>query len=627
MRTLKKQAVILCFLMYSFHAASQNLYNLKDGRNTGNYCEACIQTINQKPKEVLFGIDIHQNGDVYFSITDRVWFEKIFTNANGITVDIISKDRYACNEQPINKELFKGFVFPPVVKSEFNSRIKYVGNNQIQMKIGTLPKQIQGKEVEGNLVILNGNLVCFYSNFVNITRSAWELLPMGLFTDTISNTFSELEVNEENSFTYSKTIQQVVSFQKNKTGYGEAELRPLFDSIANGGYLVRRIEVRAYSSVEGPLDINKKLMNGRGNSIIQALKKNNVQAIATNIITAENWLEFLNDIKNTQHKYLASLTKEEIKKKLTDVKLLQDIEPILRQHRKAVITLYLDKKTDFHSTLNSNLENDFSQAVKAKRINTARQLLKEAVQRIEDNRLPDDYINRLEVPAEKEFIDILSDKEVYKYNLKQTSEFEALEMFRELQNIDKNNRAINYNICVLSLYEWKFGGGNDKEKLLSDIRHLSSEEINEILVKRILINYYILLSEDYYNARNYAAKDETLYEIKELYKEVTLKDEEIYSLCKYFALYSRFDWADELVIPRVGSLDVNEDLLFYFINLSFYQPVRYKTDFFKAALLNAININPERYCNFFKPNHNGGTSFQLLEEELFKQLYCESCSK
>lgn len=626
MKKLSRVIGIWILLWYCFPISAQNAFNLKDGRQVGAYCEACIQIIKEKPKEALFGVDIHQNGEVYISMTDLAWFEKLLSVANGLTVDVVSKDQYACSTPKEANGLFKGYVLPPLAKRDFKKNMRQIGGNHVQLLIGTLPKNLVGKELEGNLVALNGDFVCHYTRFINIARAGWELLPMGLYTDTLSKINPYDEGNETAFFTFSKRVQQVVSFQKSKTGYNQADIQPLFDSLEINNFIIKRVDIRAYSSVEGPLEINKKLMLGRGNAMIQALKKYTPSLSNTKIITAENWVDFLDDVKNTKFSYLSGLPKPEVKQKLTDVKLLQELEPILAKHRKAIVTVYLQKKTSFSVQSNAGLDADLREAISAKKIVRARQVLKEVMQRIEDNRLPDDYFNQIEIPMEKEFVDVVSDREVYKYLLKQTSEYAALEIFRELQKLDPNSRTINYNVCALSIFEWKFGGDEiDKKKLLADIQRLKPQGINESLVKRMLINYHILICEDYLNAGNYVAKDEALFEIRDLYQDVLLTDEEVYSLGKYFTLYSRFDWAEELIIPRVSNLDVNEDLLFYFINLSFYHPQRYTNELFKTALLNAVNLNPERYCNFFKPNSKGGASFQLLSVEVFKQLYCENC--
>ncbi|HSZ25391.1 MAG TPA: hypothetical protein VK766_06735, partial [Cytophagaceae bacterium] len=72
-------------------------------------------------------------------------------------------------------------------------------------------------------------------------------------------------------------------------------------------------------------------------------------------------------------------------------------------------------------------------------------------------------------------------------------------------------------------------------------------------------------------------------------------------------------------------IDVEEDLLFYYINLTIAQPKVTATKSYRAIMLNAINLNRERFCAIFKPFGKGGISFQLLDSEYLKKTYCENC--
>src|SRR6185503_4327749 len=101
----------------------------------------------------------------------------------------------------------------------------------------------------------------------------------------------------------------------------------------------------------------------------------------------------------------------------------------LAGHRKAVITVYLDSKTTAATIGDDELITAFNQAIADKNIQEARVIQKEVVNRIADNKLPAEYIKRLEVPESREYISVLNDREIYRYLLQTTSEFEALEGF------------------------------------------------------------------------------------------------------------------------------------------------------------------------------------------------------
>jgi len=76
----------------------------------------------------------------------------------------------------------------------------------------------------------------------------------------------------------------------------------------------------------------------------------------------------------------------------------------------------------------------------------------------------------------------------------------------------------------------------------------------------------------------------------------------------------------------MDKVDVSEDLVFYYVNLGFYHPMEYDEDYFRNAILNAINLNPKRFCKFFMPIDKGGASMQLAEYEDLKKIFCENCS-
>ena len=175
---------------------------------------------------------------------------------------------------------------------------------------------------------------------------------------------------------------------------------------------------------------------------------------------------------------------------------------------------------------------------------------------------------------------------------------------------------------------WQYGGDSaSPQLLLPEINKLTAQGIPELLVSRLKINYYILKSEDQLRNYQYAAKDSSLQEIRNLYSNITPSDDEIYSLAKYYSFYSHREWAEEIIEPRIADVNVSEDLVFYYLNLLFFQPGRYGSEEFNKATLNAINLDKRRYCNFFKPMDKGGASMQLLEDEGIRSSYCSECSQ
>src|SRR6202000_618280 len=85
--------------------------------------------------------------------------------------------------------------------------------------------------------------------------------------------------------------------------------------------------------------------------------------------------------------------------------------------------------------------------------------------------------------------------------------------------------------------------------LLGDINQLPGHGIAPALVKRMLVNYYILRSEWQMLHADYAGKDKSLAQIHQIYGEMSWDDEEIYSLAKYYTFYAQPHWAEKIIAP------------------------------------------------------------------------------
>jgi hypothetical protein len=627
--TLFSRIVFINILVsFSFMSTAQTRYN--DARET-TQCASCKAVIRDMPKEVLYGIHINLNGDVYFSMTDRNWFDKLFNNDSyGIAIDIISKTRYNCSiDISSNYNIPKGTVLPAVYRKQLLAGDNQLEPNGINVKVGKVPPSLLGKELEGNLIILNGTAICYYTNFVDIDRSVWELLPMGFYTDSLINeSRNRSDTLDQEFFTYQRKIQIEIPFARGSSTFEANYLKKYLDSINLVSTTIKKVEIRAYSSVEGPEMVNKSLMAKRAESFINALKRYEPTLKRVKVLTAENWLDFYNDVKTTKFDKLTGKSKTDIKKQLADPSILVELEPILAKHRKVIAVLYVEGKTEAYFKSDSSLVKNINESIKSKQIRKAEMLLKELSNRIADNRLPVEAFEKIEVPRTKEYTPLLNDREVYKHLLKATDETEALENLIQIRQLDSTNGKLNYNICVLQFFMWRFDNDSAARKIIPRyIEKLVKQGIPDILVKRMKINYYILKSEDQLNDLNYSGKDSSVAEIRRTYENLHLSDEDIYSLAKYYSFYSHSEWAEEIILPRISDINVTEDLVFYYLNLLFYHPYSFGSTEFNTAALNAINLNRTRFCNFFRSVDKGGASMQLLEHGELKKIYCTECNK
>ena len=126
--------------------------------------------------------------------------------------------------------------------------------------------------------------------------------------------------------------------------------------------------------------------------------------------------------------------------------------------------------------------------------------------------------------------------------------------------------------------------------------------------------------------RDYANKDKSVTYIKNNYKNFPLSDYDYLSLAQFFSYYTNIDMAVELLENKAKSIEIDEDLLFFYLNLTLINTELTQDSDYRTIMLNAINMNKARFCKLFNAVEKGGVTFQLLENEYLKEAYCENCN-
>jgi len=185
---------------------------------------------------------------------------------------------------------------------------------------------------------------------------------------------------------------------------------------------------------------------------------------------------------------------------------------------------------------------------------------------------------------------------------------------------------VKYNITALKIRLWRYKTIEiDDSALKRQIQSLQNYGIPSILISRMLVNYHIVKAENLMRQRDYKNKDVSVKYIHQNYKDIPLSDYDYLSLAQFFSYYANTDLAVELLENKSRSIDIDEDLLFYYINLSIINKQLTKEADYRTILLNAINMNKTRFCQLFNPIETGGVTFQLLEDNYLRNVYCESC--
>ena len=579
------------------------------------------------PAEVQMGVSITETHDVYFIITDPVWFAKLFRTAtDGIAIDLVSKDQYVCggtNKTEISWAS-KGTLLEPMYLPKLKANGLTLPNGYYAVKVGTLPPNLWGEDLEANVLIIQNYNLCQYKTFYQLPTFGWGLLDMGLYLNKLVFKSDKDSSKTLYQRVFQKEFKFIVPFQKGKYEYSAADVKPIFDSINLNEYDIKSITIRAYSSIEGPKNVNIDLQEKRAQSIVTALQGYQKSTIKMDIHASENWVEFLQDVKTTKYAAFATLTKDEIKAKLTDKTIAADLEPILKKHRKAILYIELDKKNPYLNTDSEQLVKQFNTSITEKNLQRAMEIQTVLYDRLRSE-AAENYANKMEIPKKLEFNVLLNNKGLFSFLVDMDAEA-ALKQFQELSKLFPTEGRFRYNICVLKFQLWLEGTLTTKpDDFKIEIYSLNKYGIPSTLINRMLVNFYIIRGDQYMQVKDYLNKDKCLTSIQSIYKNLTMTDADMVSLAQYFSYYAKYDWATALLKTKINNIDVDEELLFYYINLTVSDPAYTDKPEYRSIMLNAININQKRYCAAFNSITKGGITFYLLDDAYLKKTYCENC--
>lgn len=622
----------LFFILISLQSIfAQNYFDIQfpnSSTNINQVCQGCYQAFANKPKEVGFSIKKDDNNTLYFEINDIKWFKELFKNeGDGLAVDVVSKERYGCSEVLIDVGQIRGELLKPVYANALNKTIKSTENNMYRVRVGSVPEELKNQELEYNILFLNNKNLCQYYTIFNLEAYQWELLDMGMYLDSLTyKTKLNTSLNEDSYTLKYKTLTFKIPFEKNKSNYLPEDIQPVYDSLRLTDFNIKKINIRAYSSVEGNIDRNIELQNKRAASIVNALQSFQKPTIATEVFSSENWVEFLNDVSNTKHSELKNLNKNEIKAKINGP-LANELESILQNHRKAVITLELEKKDKYNSLTAIELLQTFNSAIATNDLEQAKELQNSIFEKLKNKEIDPTFLNKMEIPKQDKFVPFFNKNSAIKYLMNEQMLLIVNNELEQLEKLAPKDGKVKYNLAVSHLKIWKYNAQPViKENLKKEILALKNYGIEPTLITRMLVNYNIIDAENFMRKQDYSNKDKAVEFIYQNYKKAELSDFDFLSLAQFLSYYSNREKAVEILQDKVKTIDVNENLLFYYLNLTLVNKELTQSDDYRAIMLNAININQSRYCRLFNANGKGGVTFQLLEDDFLRDTYCENCN-
>jgi len=618
--------IVITFISLS-NLTAQNTYDIRFSQNTNTdaNCGYFNAYFKNTPKEIGYSI-LREGNKLYFQVTDKNWGINLFKKSgDGIAIDVVSKTRYKC-DSIIEDSQIRGTILQPVYAKQLVRGFKPTLGDRFKTFVGTVPADLQDEELEFNILFLNNKVLCRYQRIYNLESYPWDLLDMGIYLDSLVYKSKKITNVDDKFVTKYKKLKFVIPFQKNKSEYLPEDIKPVYDSLKLTDFNIKKINIKAYSSIEGSLERNLELQQLRAQSIAKSMQSFQKPDIETEISSAENWVEFLNDITKSDYKNLKKLSKKEIKQKVVG-SVSDNLEIYLKNHRKAVITLDLEKKDKYKEMSTAVLISTFNTLIAEENINEALAVQNSLFEKIKEENSPD-KLGQLVVPKQLKFVPVLNKNSIIKFDMNLSYAKIVFDELKMLEILSPKNKKVKYNLVVTRFVIWRNNWENvDEKNFKKQIIDLKKYGIDTDLIDRMLVNFHIVKAENNMRARQYDAKDASLDFIIDTYENFNLADYDYLSLAQFLNYYSNKEDAIDLLDEKVRTITVDEDLLFYYLNLTITNKYNVASNNYRTMMLNAINLNEKRFCKLFNSSLNEGVTFQLLENEYLRNTYCESCVK
>jgi hypothetical protein len=308
--------------------------------------------------------------------------------------------------------------------------------------------------------------------------------------------------------------------------------------------------------------------------------------------------------------------------------LAEELEMYLKDHRKAVITLELEKKDPFSELPANSILLKFNEAIAQNELDKAATLQNSLFEKLKNKEVDPDVLDQMEIPEQAQFVHFLNKISAMRYLLDEGNMLIAYNELLKLEALSPGDPKVKYNLMALKLKLWHYNVQPfDVRQIETEISRLADYRIARPLIERMFVNFHIIRSEIFMRQRDFYNKDISVDYIAAHYKKFPLTSFDYLSLSQYLSYSSNIDKAVAVLQDKVTQIDVEEDLLFFYLNLTLIDRELTGNPYYRTIMLNAINMNNKRFCKLFNAFGNGGVTFQLLEDDFLRETYCENCTQ
>ncbi len=567
---------------------------------------------------------------IYLDYPNMKKFKKIIKrdNKDGLAVDIVQRSQFDCTGPNImdNSLVNRGIMLKRVWSKKLYKKNMYTGKarkKRIKVLLGELPEGLDD-DYELNLLIIKSKHVCRTIQPVPKVEGDVEYdRQLEWLADTVmGDSIKPYKVEPE-----TKILTFKIPFEKAKYEYKPEDIEPFIEKLNEPDFIINKIKIYAYSSIEGSDKVNLKLQKKRAESILEAIKSRQKQKIQPEIKTAYNWDDFVKDLQGTEYEYLTKMDLKQAQQEIRKKHLAKKLEPWLKNQRYALIEMHITYDVSTPKKEQKYVLSRFNMAVenmnKPKALAIQKFIFKKVVSKVYDSLA----VTGQKIPEKPGFAGLLMNKLwLLRYIREDDIDKNYCKKIDALYHLDKQNFYIKYNYLYCNVLNKTLNNEDTIDWIQTQIDSLYEKPISKKTVDALNLEFQMRVVE----AIDTTEKPSkllltTLDRIKEI---VNIKErtdwQNAMKLSFLFVQAKDYNFAAKILEPYIYDDNVFEELLYNYILLSTYSDARIFSNKLVYAMKKLQKMDPERFCNLFD---NKILSFQVFRNTQIKDLYCSKCKK
>ena len=561
-------------------------------------CSKFLERFPSVPQLFSDVIKIKGN-EVYFEYHSLPFVEEPLSDASdAVAIDWVDQRQYKCDRgvQLFPGSIAKGYLQKPLKKSYLLGQNLADSIGELHVKLGEVPSFYSKATTEPNLILVKDGVHCATVPFNKIESKKTEQVPIE---------FAVAGESAATEFQWKDSIQFNIPLFPNgwdSLNKAKLELEKINFTIASSN-LVLQVSPIHQESLQTTEDeaLNKTLVAWDS---LQSFIENTYYQLEMAELNEEEKIEFLKEAQKEDEKLKTFLHR------------LNELQYAVKGEAKVELKAETAEQLNLYRFFLENNQIEPALFVQSKLLNKVRAGELSAKELPQAD--PGQKSNTLAVINNQIVLESIMGAKNYGGN-------PIYLAFFELYLINKRHSevAFNYNVAKLEYWSNNQAEIRDMEGWLSDFRKIPSDQITPEKYARAMMNYSLLAVDYFYDKGDFDKRRKSFTELMKWQAKGNLNSNEKLNLAKMLCYQDQFSYAIQLLKSEVQGEKVDQETLFYFLQIAIYDKAQVTDSQYVDLMEKASKLYPSVFCQFFTTKVNGK---QSLENVQLKNLYCTTCN-